>query len=97
MGFEKGKPRHKDAGRKKGTPNKRKSIFDSLEEIKTQDGSPVDVVKLLFQGMMDMPSFQRVDALLDFMKFLYPQQKALEIGNKDGEGFKIVIEDYSKK
>lgn len=96
MAFKKG---HKKlGGREKGVPNKRKSIFDSLEEIHTQDGSPVDVVKLLFQGLMDMPSFQRVDALLDFMKFLYPQQKSLDIGNKEGdEGFKILIEDYSKK
>jgi hypothetical protein len=95
MAFKKGKP--KTGGRQKGTPNKRRTIFESLEEIQTVGGQPVDVVKLFFEGLMDMPSYQRVDALLDFMKFLYPTQKALEIGNKDESGFKIIIEDYAKK
>ena len=87
----------KIGGREKGVPNKRRTIFESLEEIVTEDGKPIDVVKLFFDGVMTMPPFQRVDALIDFMKFVYPQQKSLEIGNKDDEGFKIVIEDYSKK
>ena len=91
------KGHEKKGGRKKGTPNKRRTIFESLEEIQTADGKPVDVVKLFFEGLMAMPPFQQVDALLDFMKFIYPQQKSLDIGNKDGEGFKIIIEDYSKK
>lgn len=30
-------------------------------------------------------------------KYLYSTKQAVEIGNKDGEGFKIIIEDYSKK
>lgn len=93
--FQKGKP--KTGGRQKGVPNKRKSIFESLEEIVTEDGHPVDVVKLFFESIMSQPAFQRSDTLIDFMKFLYPQQKSLEIGNKDEEGFKVVIEDYSKK
>lgn len=97
MGFEKGKPRHKDAGRKKGTPNKRRTIFESLDEIITKDGRPVDVVKLFFEALMDMPPFQRVDALNNFMKFVYPQQKQLEIGNRDDQGFKIIVEEWSKK
>lgn len=95
--FKKGEPRPAKAGRKKGTPNKRRTIFESLEEIRTEDGAEVDVVKLFFSGLMTMPPYQQVDALLDFMKFLYPQQKALEIGNKDGEGFKVEIIDYTKK
>ena len=95
MPFKKG--HKKIGGRAKGVPNKNRSIFESLDEICTEDGQPVDIVKLFFKGLMDMPSFQRVDALLDFMKFIYPTQKTLEIGNKDESGFKIVIEDYSKK
>lgn len=83
-------------GRQKGTPNKRNTIFESLEEIRTVNGKPLDVVKLFFEGVMDMPSFQRVDALLKFMEFIYPKQKHLEIESGEG-GFKIVIEDYSKK
>lgn len=94
MPFQKG--HKKIGGKKKGTPNKKRSIFESLEEIRTDNGEPVDVVKLFFDGLMTMPPFQRVDALLDFMKFIYPQQKALEVSSGEG-GFKIVIEDYSKK
>ncbi len=94
--FQKG---HKKLGGKvKGTPNKRRTIFESLEEIHTEDGNPVDVVKLLFDGIMTMPPFQRVDALLELMKFIYPQQKNLELSNSPGtEGFKLIIEDYGKK
>lgn len=92
--FKKGKV--KTGGRKKGVPNKKRSIFESLEEIQTEDGMPIDVVKLLFQGIMDMPSFQRVDALLEFLQFIYPKQKNLEISSGE-EGFKVVIEDYSNK
>jgi len=96
MPFIKGQPRAPKAGRKKGTPNKRRTIFESLEQI-TKNGKPVDLVELFFEGLITMPPYQQVDAILDFMKFVYPQQKSLEVGNKDGEGFKIVIEDYSKK
>ncbi len=97
MAFQKGQPRPAKAGRKKGTPNKRRTVFESLEEIVTEDGQPVDVVKLFFAGLQSMPPFQQVDALLAFMKFLYPQQRNVELSNPEGEGFKIIIEDYSKK
>lgn len=95
MAFQKGHKRV--GGRQKGTPNKRNTIFESLEEIQTEDGRVVDVVKLFFKGLMTMPPYQQVDALLEFMQFLYPKQKQLEIGNLDGEGFKVIIEDYSSK
>lgn len=96
MPFKKGKP--KTGGRKKGTPNKRQSIFESLDEIRTEDGKPVDVIKLFFDGLMAMPPFQRVDALLDLMKFMYPQQKNVELSNpEESDGFKLIIEDYGKK
>lgn len=95
MPFKKGKP--KTGGRQKGTPNKRHTIFEALDEIQTEGGDPVCLIKLWFDGLMAMPPFQRVDAIANFMKFVYPQQKTLEIGNKDESGFKVVIEDYSKK
>lgn len=96
MGFQKGQPRPAKAGRKKGTPNKRRTIFESLEQI-TDGGKPVDLVELFFKGLMTMPPYQQVDSILQLMKFVYPQQKSLEIGNKDESGFKVIIEDYSKK
>ncbi len=92
--FKKGKP--KTGGRKKGVINKKRTIFESLEEIVTEDGKPVDVVKLFFEGLMAMPAFQRVDALLELMQFIYPKQKNLEISTSE-EGFKIIVEDWTKK
>lgn len=97
MPFQKGKPRSPNAGRKKGTPNKRKTIFDSLDEIVTEDGQPVDVIKLLFDGMMTMPPYQRVDALLELAKFLYPRQNNVQLSNPEGEGFRVIVEDYVTK
>lgn len=95
--FKKGMKRPENAGRRKGTPNKRRTIFESLEEIVTEDGKPVDVVKLFFAGLWTMPPYQQVDALLEFMQYIYPKQKVVEIGNKEGEGFKIEIIDYGSK
>ena len=97
MPFVKGQKRSEKAGRKKGVPNKKNTIFEYLEKIETEGGDQVDVVKLFFDGLMTMPPFQRVDALLKFMEFIFPKQKSLEIGNKDSEGFKIEIFDYGKK
>jgi hypothetical protein len=69
----------KTGGRTKGTPNKKTvSLLGEMEQILTEDGQPVSVIKLFFQSLMDMPSFQRVDALLKFMEFLYPKRKHME-------------------
>jgi hypothetical protein len=97
MPFKKGDKKPENSGRKKGVPNKRRTIFEELEEIQTEDGQPVSLVKLFFRALETMPPYQQVDSLIDFMKFVFPQQKQLEIGNKDESGFKIVIEDYTKK
>lgn len=98
MKFKKGDPKPVNSGRKKGTPNKRATIFESLEEIHTEDGKPVDILKLFFDGLMAMPPYQRVDALLELMKFVYPRQNNVQLSNpEDSEGFKLIIEDYGKK
>jgi hypothetical protein len=31
------------------------------------------------------------------MKFIYPQQKNMQISQPEGEGFRVIIEDYRKK
>lgn len=95
--FKKGMKRPENAGRKKGTPNKRRTIFESLDEIRTEDGKPVDIIKLLFDGMMAMPPYQRVDALLELAKFVYPKQSNVQISQPEGEGFRVEIVDYTKK
>lgn len=93
MGFKKGEPRPANAGRKKGTPNKRNTIFESLDEIVTEDGKPVDIVKMFFDGLMAMPPYQRVDALLEFMHFVYPKRKMIEVRDLSDEELKEVLLD----
>lgn len=95
MPFQKG--HKKVGGRVKGTINKRRTVFESLEEIVTEDGKPVDVVKMFFGALDTMPPYQQVDALLDFMQYVYPKQRNIEIGNASEEGFKIIVENYTKK
>ena len=96
--FKKGRP--KTGGRKKGVTNKRLDIIDCLDQIKTKEGTRLDVstvVKMFFAGLDTMPPYQQVDALLEFMQYIFPKQKMLEIGNKDGEGFRVEIVDYCKQ
>ena len=93
MAFEKGKP--KTGGRAKGTPNKRQTIFEALEKIHTEDGQPIDIVKMFINDMMEIPAMQRTDAWLRFMEFVFPKQKNLEV---TGEmGIKVTVERYLPK
>ena len=92
MPFEKGKPRHPDAGRKKGTPNKRNTIFESLENIKTEDGDTVDLVKIFVHDLMSLPAMQRAEVLVRFFEYVYPKQRNIET---TGEmGIKVIVEKY---
>lgn len=90
MPFKKGMPRHPNAGRKKGTPNKLDTIEAAMKEIVTADGSPLDPIKVLWDGIMDMPSFQRVDAIVKFLEFLYPKKRQVE-HNIDDEQLKEIL------
>ncbi len=87
MPFKKGQPRPVGAGRKKGSPNKRNTIFESLEEIVTEDGQPLDIVKVLMAEIMDknMAPYERAQLLLEFMQFVYPKQKIMEFKLGDDE------------
>lgn len=81
------------SGRKKGTPNKKTlTILDELETILTEDGQPVSVIKLFFAGLMTMPPYQQVDALLKFMEFIYPRRKQTEVSFGDDEFKKALVE-----
>ena len=93
--FQKGQPRPENAGRKKGTPNKRPAIFESLEKIRTAEGVPIDMVKWFIKDLNDLPAMQRAELTLRFIEYLYPKQRNVEVSA--GEGFKIILEDYSKK
>ncbi len=95
MAFQKGVPRPANAGRKKGTPNKKNTIFESLEQIQTEDGSPVDIVKMFISDMMQLPAMQRAELWIRFMEYIYPKQKITEV---TGEmGIKIIVEDFLSK
>jgi hypothetical protein len=39
----------------------------------------------------------RLKASTDLMKYMYPQKRAVELSNPEGQAFKVIIEDYSKK
>ena len=85
----------KTGGRQKGTPNKRPAIFESLEKIRTAEGVPIDMVKWFIKDLNDLPAMQRAELTLRFIEYLYPKQRNVEVSA--GEGFKIILEDYSKK
>lgn len=87
----------KYGGRTKGTPNKRTlSIQEDLDKILTEDGDPVCIVKMFFDGLMTMPPYQRVDALLEFMQFVYPKKKHLEVKDVSDEELKILLRERLK-
>jgi hypothetical protein len=90
MPFEKGNP-----GRPKGSKNKRHTIFESLDQIQTENGDPVDVIKLFFNDMMQLPAMQRAEMWLKFMEYIYAKQKNVEVNAE--MGIKIVVEDFLKK
>lgn len=39
----------------------------------------------------------QLQAMKELMKYMYPQKKAMEISNPEGQSFKVIIEDYTKK
>jgi len=58
-------------------------------EIETASGN----VKQVFVITPNM----RLEAAKEASKYLFSQKKAVEISSPEGEGFKIIVEDYSKK
>jgi len=92
MPFKKGDKKPENSGRKKGVRNKTTNFVEACNNF------DLDILACLIEDMKDMAPFQRVDYWAKLLEYYYPKKKApLEIGNADGEGFKIVIEDYSKK
>jgi hypothetical protein len=92
MPWIKGQARPKDAGRKKGTPNKK---TEALEEICARHGlNPFEgMVKLALEA--DDINI-RFNSLKEICQYLYPKRKALEVSSSN-EGFKIVLEDFASK
>lgn len=68
MRFEKGKPRHPKAGRKKGTPNK-STLMLKLQELN------YDVVQNLIKSVEAQPEYMQADVLIKLLEFMYPKKK----------------------
>lgn len=75
-GFQKGAPRHPDAGRKKGTPNRlTTNLFKVLEE---ENCDP-------FRALARIASNEKYDIELrvgcykDLCQYIYPKRKSLEM------------------
>lgn len=93
--FKKGQK--KIAGRTKGTPNKKTlTLFEELDQILTEDGEPVSIVKMLMAGIHAQPAFQQVDSLLKLMEFVFPKRKHTEHDLSDDEFKRMLIKKLTK-
>lgn len=95
MGAAKGRPKPEGSGRQKGTHNKKTQILlDELEKLGVD--LPREAVAALRE--IDDPK-DRFDCIEKLMRYVYPQKKSVDHVMMDGEGqgFKIVVEDYSKE
>ena len=44
-----------------------------------------------------IPPELRFQAIKELMKYIYTPKKAVELSNPEGQAFKVIIEDYTKK
>lgn len=80
------------SGRQKGTPNK---VTQSLEEKCALMG--VDVFEEMLKIATNEEHPDRFSCLKELAQYLYPKRKALEISNGEGDGFRVILCDYSSK
>lgn len=87
--FKKG--HKKTGGRKKGTPNKKTAQFkDKLGDFDT-----VAELKFLFETCED--DDLKFAICKEFLKYEYPQRKAVDIETTDDKSFAIVVADKQHK
>ena len=87
--FKKG--HKKTGGRKKGTPNKKTAQFkDKLGNFDT-----VKELKNLFNSTDD--ANLKFSICKEFLKYEYPQRKAVDIETTDDKSFAIVVADKQHK
>lgn len=77
--FEKGKPRHPNAGRKKGAPNKR-----TLEALALAEEVGVDPLRVLLELCKHRDPAIQLGAAKEAAKYLYSQRKVTEISGPAG-------------
>ena len=94
MGAPKGRPKPAGSGRQKGINNKQTiQLLEQLEQLGVD--LPKEAVTALRE--IDDPK-DRFDCIEKLMRYVYPQKKSVDhvMTDSDGQGFKILVEDYSK-
>ena len=85
--FKKGQKRPTNAGRKKGTPNKKSIGLD--EKLKELGFNVVDEYIGIFNETEDEQL--KANICKEFMKYCYPQRKAVEFDSSNGGNIEIVV------
>lgn len=81
MGFQKGVPRHPNAGRKKGSKNI-KRVAKVSELLAQRDKNPAEeILKLIETGNLN--DKEKVDCWLDLLSYCQPKPKAVEVEDDD--------------
>lgn len=89
-GPPKGTPRSPNAGRKKGTPNKKsQALIDKCNEFGVD---PFAILLDFAKNSVDPK--MKFDAAKEVSQYLYPKRKATEISMEEENGFRVIIEDY---
>lgn len=91
MGFKKGHKKLANSGRKKGTPNKKTLNFKE----KLGNFDTVEELKNLFLSTED--ENLKYSICKEFLKYEYPQRKAVDIETTDDKSFAIVVADKQHK
>ena len=87
MAFEKGKPRHPNAGRKKGTPNRR--TFDAAALAEEMG---VDPLKILLDLCSHRDPGIQLGAAKEAAKYVYTQKRATELSGPNGQPIQTEVE-----
>lgn len=87
MRFQKGQPRPKNAGRKKGTKNKN-NLMEKFEECN------FDVVAAIIESIAAQPEYMRADTLIKLLKFMYPKKKAMDVNMLNPQDVVPLIKDW---
>jgi hypothetical protein len=92
MAWPKGKPRPIGAGRKAGTPNKRRSILEICEELSFDPF--IELAKIA----ADNANLNQFAALKELCQYIEPKKKSTEVAlDPEKSTIRIIVEDYSKK
>lgn len=91
--FKKGVPRHKDAGRAKGTVNKKTEQWDKFNEWFMEEG-----IEKLRVAMEQLEGKELIKEMKDLLEYFKPKLARNEVTGKDGEDvvLKLIIDAEDK-